>query len=74
MAWQEYIPSDICELYEVYDFKHAAAILSREFPSEFHEVCQALRTFRFTKDDIVIGGGNESRIPKIFSNLLVPSG
>jgi len=74
MAWQEYIPGDISELYEVHDFKHAAAILAKEFPSEFEELCLALRNFRFSLDDIQIGGGNESNIPKIFSDILKPLG
>jgi CRISPR-associated protein Csd2 len=72
MAWQHYIPIDISEMYEVHDFKHAAAILSKEFPVEFDELCQALRSFRFSADDILTGGGNESNIPKIFSDLLKP--
>ena len=38
MNWHKYIPEDIAELYEVHDFKHAAAILSQEFPTEFEEV------------------------------------
>jgi CRISPR-associated protein Csd2 len=72
MAWQEYIPKDIVELYEVQDFKHGATILAKEFPLEFEELCQALRSFRFTLDDIKVGGGNESNIPKIFSDILRP--
>ena len=72
MPWQQYIPEDISELYEIQDSKHAAAILSKEFPVEFDEICQALRLFRFTTDDLLTGGGNESNIPKIFSDLLRP--
>ena len=53
MNWHKYIPEDITELYEVHDFKHAAAILSQEFPTEFEEVILALRKFRFSKEDIV---------------------
>jgi CRISPR-associated protein Csd2 len=70
MAWKDHIPNDIANLYEVHDFRHAAAILATEFPEEFHEVCEALRAFRFTKEDVIIGGGNESNIPKNFSNIL----
>jgi len=72
MVWQQYIPKDITELYEVHDFKHAAAILAKEFPAEFEELCHALRIFRFTLDDITVGGGNESNIPKLFSDILRP--
>lgn len=74
MTWEQYIPNDIVDLYEVHDFKHAAAIIATEFPNEFDELCQALRAFRFNIDDIKISGGNESHIPKIFSNILRPMG
>lgn len=72
MSLIQYIPEDILELYEVHDFKHAAAIISKEFPKEFKEICHALRTFRFSIENITTAGGNESRIPKIFSDILRP--
>ena len=72
MSWEKYIPKDIAKLYEVHDFKHAAAILSKEFPTEFNELCNALRTFKFTEDDIKTAGGSESQIPKKFSKILRP--
>ena len=74
MVWRDHIPEDISNFYEIHDFKHAAAILATEFREEFQEVCTALRNFRFTEEDIIIGGGNESNIPKKFSNILRPMG
>lgn len=74
MAWQDYIPEDIAELYEVHDYKHAAAILANEFPDEFNEILGALRDFRLTIKDIVDKGGNESAIPKLVSDILRPLG
>lgn len=74
MSWEDYIPQDIKHLYEVYDYKHAAVILAKEFPVEFEEICNSLRTFRFSKDDIITPGGNESTIPKKFSEILRPLG
>lgn len=74
MVWKNYIPKDLSELYEVHDYKHAAAIISKEFPNEFLELCEALRLFRFSINDIKASGGNESRIPKIFSSILRPMG
>ncbi len=74
MAWTDYIPDEISELYEVHDFKHAAAIIAKEFPVEFGELCTALQSFRFTKRDITVSGGSESQIPKIFSDILRPLG
>jgi len=48
--------------------------LAVEFPEEFDEICNVLRSFRFQESDILIGGGNESRIPKLFSDILRPMG
>jgi hypothetical protein len=53
MSWEDYIPEELSKLYEVYDYKHAAAILSQEFPEEFGEICNALLRFRFTKEDLL---------------------
>lgn len=74
MGWKENIPEDIQELYEIHEYKHASVILAREFPVEFADVCGALRTFRFTVDNVKESGGNESEIPKIFSKILRPMG
>ncbi len=74
MIWQDYIPADIRGLYEIHDFHHATAILAKEFPAEFGEVCAALRAFRLTVEDVRAAGGNESAIPKRFSSILRPLG
>lgn len=74
MAWQDYIPEDIRDLYEVHDYHHAAAVLANEFPQEFGQILQALRQFRISVADIVSAGGNESNIPKIVSGILRPLG
>ena len=70
----EHVPEDLRDLYEVHDYRHAAAILMSEFPDEFSELAQALRSFQFTEAQIVAGGGNESAIPKEFSKILRPLG
>ena len=73
MTWQELVPPDIQALYEIHDYRHAAAILAVEFPTEFAEICGALRQFRYTVDEVKRPGGNESDIPKKFSGLLRPA-
>ena len=72
MVWQEHIPLKIQKLYEIYDYKHAAAILATEFPTEFNEICKILLKFRFSEDDVKRSGGSESHIPKKFSRILRP--
>jgi len=74
MGWSEYLPRELSELYEIHDYKHAAAILSNEFPDLFVEISEALMSFRFNESDILEQGGNESRIPKLFSDILRPMG
>ena len=69
----DHVPHDIRDLYEVHDYKHAAAILASEFPQEYVEICEALRKFRFKESWIVAGGKNESQIPKAFSKILRPT-
>jgi Restriction endonuclease BglII len=74
MIWADYIPQEIVQLYEIHDYKHAAAILANEFPTEAREVFEALRKFRFTEEEVKKPGGNESNFPKKFSEILRPLG
>ena len=69
-----HIPADIADLYEVHDYRHAAAILTTEYPELFQELCTVLRQFRLTDAMIREFGGNESPIPKAFSAHLRPMG
>lgn len=71
---EKYISSDVRALYDVYSYRHAAAILANSFPERLREIEDALRAFRLTKRDIGIPGGNESDIPKKFSKTLRPLG
>jgi hypothetical protein len=68
------IPEDIRKRYEVYSYRNAAVILSEARPSEFADLLKALREFKLTTKMIRTAGGNESEIPKLFSNTLRPLG
>ena len=74
MSFQDHLPKSLLDLYEVYDYNHAAAILVHEFPHEFAELLDVLLKFKFADADVTAKGGNESRIPKKFSSLLNPYG
>ena len=74
MSYKKYLPKSIIDKYEIYDYLHASAILSNEFPEEFKDICKALEDFNFTKADIVAQGGRESNIPKKISSILRPLG
>lgn len=69
-----YISAEVRALYDVYSYRHAAAILANSYPGELAEIEKALLTFRITQRDIGMPGGNESVIPKKFSHTLRPFG
>lgn len=69
-----YISAEVRARYEVYSYRHAAAILATSFRAELNEIEQALLAFNMTTRDIGTPGGNESDIPKKYSRLLRPSG
>lgn len=71
---EKYISEDVRELYDVYSYRHAAAILATSFPDELEDLERALLAFRISKRDIGMPGGNESEIPKKISQTLRPAG
>lgn len=71
---ERYISAQVRELYEVYSYRHAAAILANSFPDELRQIEQALLNFRLTTREIGMPGGNESDMPKKFSRILRPAG
>ncbi len=68
------VPADIQSRYEVLSYRNAAVILAETRAAEMADIWQALRSFSITTDMIRRAGGNESDIPKIFSELLRPKG
>lgn len=71
---ERYIKPEVRALYDVFSYRHAAAILANSFPVELEEIQQALLAFRISVRDIGMPGGNESVIPKKFSGALRPAG
>lgn len=71
---ERYISPEVRQRYEVFSYRHAAAILANSFPDELREIEVALMSFSITKHDIGFPGGNESDMPKKFSHTLRPAG
>ncbi|HBP5172454.1 TPA: restriction endonuclease [Pseudomonas aeruginosa] len=71
---ERYISPEVRALYDVYSYRHAAAILATSFPDELAEIERALLEFRITVRDIGLPGGNESVMPKKYSQTLRPAG
>lgn len=68
------IPERVRELYGVYSYRHAAAILAGAYSAELNEIIEALLAFRISKNDIGMPGGNESVITKRFAKALREKG
>jgi Restriction endonuclease BglII len=71
---EKYISPEVMALYEIYSYRHAAAILANSFPNELVDIQQALLDFRITMRDIGAPGGSESDMPKKISRILRPLG
>ena len=69
-----WLPPDVIRKYSVYNYNHAAEILSQSFTSELNEIVEALRALTISIDEIRQAGGNESPIPSKFSAVLEPKG
>lgn len=72
-AVEQYIRAEVRALYDVFSYRHAAAILATSYPEQLREIEAALLAFRITTRDIGLPGGNESDMPKKFSRRLRPS-
>ena len=71
---EKWVPAEILDRFECFNYNHAAEILSQSFPEEWDEVCQALKSFQITIADITTAGGNESSIPPKLASCLDPQG
>jgi hypothetical protein len=72
MGWQDHVPKSLSDRYEIHEWHHAASILATDFKPEFSEICGSLDKFHISKEDVLKAGGNESDIPKRFSELFRP--
>ena len=74
MDLREYIGPDLLEKFEFYSYNHAIEIITQAFPEEWSEIVDCLRRLRITTDDLRESGGNETKIPKKFDDVLYPCG
>ena len=56
------LPEFIRTSYEVHEWRHASAVLERDFAQEWQDIIEVLTGFRLRKSHIVVGGGNKSRV------------
>jgi hypothetical protein len=56
------LPEDIKEKFDVYEWKHACAILKNDFSGEWKDIVDMLRAFKLKKTWITKGGGNKTEL------------
>ena len=68
------LPKFISENYDCMEWRHASAIMTRDFKAEWRDLTRALIAFRLHHRWIDGGGGNKSEISHSFDRLLQPVG
>lgn len=74
MVTLELIPADLREAYEVHEWRNAAGVLSTAHPSEWQDVIEGLRAFRFRQSELLKGGGRKSVIAQRLDAFLTDRG
>lgn len=70
----ELIPEEIRSKYEIYEWKHASAILHTDFPSEWQDILDCLASFRLCKSWITERGGRKTKIAEYIDQFLFDRG
>lgn len=68
------LPKKIRNKYEVYEWKHACAILKNDFPKEWKDIIELLGNFRLCKSWITEAGGRKSKVSDSIDNFLYERG
>jgi len=56
------LPAFIRENYEIREWRHASAVLAKDFPEEWQDIIHVLTNFRLHRSAIAVGGGAKSRV------------
>ncbi|MBB5040613.1 BglII/BstYI family type II restriction endonuclease [Prosthecobacter dejongeii] len=56
--------------YEIHEWRHATAILERDFPEQWIDVSETLEKFRLLKSSIIKPGGRKSGVAQAFDDEL----
>lgn len=67
-------PKFVQDNYEIHEWRHASAILQKDFPVEFDDLCAVLTEFRLNKSFISTGGGGLSKVSQSFNEKFFDRG
>lgn len=68
------IPKELHELYEIHEWRHASAVLLKDFPGEWAEIGNVLSKFRLLKSRVAVPGGSKSLIASAIDGPLCDLG
>lgn len=66
----KYFSDAINSKYEVFNWRHASAIMKEDFPQEWKDVNDVLSSFKLKQEYLAVKGGNKSLISKWFDEEL----
>ena len=70
----DFLPEFIRANYQIMEVHHASAILERDFPQEWNDMCAALMAFRLKRSHIVKPGGRKSQVATTLDSFLYNRG
>ncbi len=65
-----HFPVDVCEQFEIHEWRHASAILKHDYPEEWNDLLAVLRALRMPKSWVCVAGGNKSQLAKWIDGFL----
>lgn len=56
------VPEFVRQHYEIHEWRHASAVLFKDFPEEWEDLMQVLTDFRLFASHIIVPGGRKSKV------------
>jgi hypothetical protein len=70
----EHFPEAVQKKFDIYQWRHAVAILKNDFAGEFVDICDVLSRFKLCKSWITVGGGRKSKVSEWIDAQLILRG
>jgi hypothetical protein len=74
MRVEEVFRKEILDKYEIYEYNHALAVLSQDFPDELQELISILENVKINIEDVLEAGGSKSPVVKKYEQLFYGKG
>ncbi|OGT34162.1 MAG: restriction endonuclease [Gammaproteobacteria bacterium RIFCSPHIGHO2_02_FULL_39_13] len=70
----ELLPEIILQKYQIYEWKHACAILKNDFENEWRDIIELLQQFKLCKSWLIEAGGRKSKVSEHTDTFLYSRG